>query len=220
RKRKSSVYTEQITLLYNNQTFQTQIIKIMNNPQSGQYFLAFWILFIGLFFTSVSSAQTGTVTVDFKNVSPKEIIENLESRTPYRFIYQDNIDLDSPKVTLKKDNVSIDGLLDELQELTGLNFRRNENNIAINKPGTEAKKKRLQGISGKIVDNYGIAVFDAIVTASPGKFTVFTDVNVDFILEIEPGFYDVEITAHSFASRFIQNIPVDAGNLTPLKLAL
>lgn len=193
----------------------------MNNPHSGQYFFAFWILFIGLFFNiTTATAQTGTVSVEFKNASPKDIIDNLESRTPYRFIYQDNINLDSPKVTLKKDNVSIDDLLEKLQELTGLNFRRNENNIAINKPDTEAKKKRLQGISGKIVDNYGIAVFDAIIVASPGNVTVFTDTDGDFTLELESGFYDVEITAQSFAPRFIQNIPVDSGNLTPLNLVL
>lgn len=193
----------------------------MNNKQSGYYSFPFWILFIIFFFTTLNiSAQTGTVSVEFKNASPKEIIENLESRTPYRFIYQDNINLDSPKVTLTKENVSIDEILKDLQELTGLNFRRNENNIAINKSDTDSKKKRTQGISGKIVDNYGLPLFDAVVIANPGGVTVFTDSEGGFILELDPGFYNVEVTIQGFNSRYIQNIPVSKGEVTPLNLGM
>jgi TonB-dependent receptor len=193
----------------------------MNIRHSRQFSFAALILFFILFFQTNVWAQNGTVSVDFNNSSPKHIIENLESRTPYRFVYQNDINLDSPKITLKKNNVSIDEVLAELQKLTGLNFKRNENNIAINKAiSPSSKKKRSQGISGKIVDNYGKPLFDAIIIANPGAVTMFTGNDGTFILELEPGFYNVEITAQGFTSRLIENIPVDAGNSTPLNIAL
>ncbi|GAA6765563.1 hypothetical protein AAFH68_14990 [Flavobacterium sp. CGRL1] len=114
----------------------------MNNDFSRQYALVLWILFFGVFLgTNTIYSQTGTVSVDFKNSSPQKIIDNLKSRTPYQFIYQKDLDLSSPLVTLKKDNVSIDEILSDLQKMTNLNFRRNENNIAVNSKDADKKKK-------------------------------------------------------------------------------
>lgn len=116
--------------------------SIMNNVFSKQFSIAFWILFFGLFLGANSmNAQSGTVSVDFKNSSPKEIFDNLESRTPYRFVYQNDMDLSAPRITLKKENVSIDEVLNELQTLTSLNFKRNDHNIAVNRKGTSKKKR-------------------------------------------------------------------------------
>ncbi|QOG00690.1 STN domain-containing protein [Flavobacterium sp. MDT1-60] len=115
----------------------------MNNDSSRQFITAFWILLFGLFLgTSTIYAQNGTVSVDFKNSSPQKIIDNLKTQTPYQFVYQKDLDLSTPLVTLKKDNVSIDEILDDLQNLTNLNFKRTENNIAV-KRNDVVKKKRM-----------------------------------------------------------------------------
>lgn len=115
----------------------------MNNDFSRQYALVLWILFFGVFLgTNTIYSQTGTVSVDFKNSSPQKIIDNLKSRTSYQFIYQKDLDLSSPLVTLKKDNVSIDEILSDLQKMTNLNFRRNENNIAVNSKDADKKKRK------------------------------------------------------------------------------
>ncbi|WKL48785.1 STN domain-containing protein [Flavobacterium pectinovorum] len=113
----------------------------MNNDFSRQF--AIWILFFGfLFGTHTIYSQTGTVSVDFKNSTPQKIIDNLKSQTPYQFIYQKDLDLSLPLVTLKKDNVSIDEILTDLQSMTNLNFRRNQNNIAVNSKDTGKKKRK------------------------------------------------------------------------------
>ena len=113
----------------------------MNNDFSRQF--AFWILFFGFFFgINTIYSQTGTVSVDFKNSSPQKIIDNLKSRTPYQFVYQKDLDLSVPLVTLKKENVFIDEILSDLQNLTNLNFRRNENNIAVNSKDAGKKKRK------------------------------------------------------------------------------
>src|SRR5687768_1982531 len=123
----------------------------MNNDSSRQFFTAIWILLFGLFLgTSTLYAQNGTVSVDFKNSSPQKIIDNLKSQTPYQFVYQKDLDLSTPLVTLKKDNVSIDEILADLQNLTNLSFRRTENNIAVKRNDSSQKKKNGK-ITGKVV---------------------------------------------------------------------
>ena len=127
------------------------------NDYLRQFPVAVQILFFSLFLSLTNAySQTGSVSVDFKNASPKEIFENLESRTPYRFIYQKDIDFSKPLITLKKDNVSIDAVLNELQTLTNLNFRRNNTNIAVNKKMASAKNSEIfqEKLSIKMVLHY------------------------------------------------------------------
>ncbi|MEO4005695.1 MULTISPECIES: TonB-dependent receptor [unclassified Flavobacterium] len=191
----------------------------MNNTIFKRLPALFRLTLFGYFLGMVNLlAQTGTVSVDYKNASPKEIIENLESRTPYRFIYQNTTTLNTPRITLKKENVAIDVLLGELQQLTTLNFRRNGNNIAVH--NRDAAKKKKQGITGRVVDGYGAPLYDAMVLTQPGAKLTFTDNNGDFVLDLEPGNYAVEISAQEYTTQLIENVPVQEGQTTPLNVAL
>lgn len=190
----------------------------MNNDLSKQCKIAAWILFFGLFFgANAMLAQSGTVSVDFKNTSPKEIIENLESRTPYKFVYQKDIDLDAPRITLKKDNVSIDEVLKELQVLTNLNFRRNENNIAVNKKAPQKKKGK---ITGKVVDNTGLTLPGATIQIVGTGLATISDADGNYTIAIEPGTYTVEVSFISFQTQIITGVQVSEDDATPLSIAL
>lgn len=192
----------------------------MNNNFSGHFKRVFWILFFGLLLsTNAIYAQTGTVSVDFKNASPKEIIENLESRTPYRFVYQSGIDLDSPRVTLKKDNVSIDEILKELQALTGLNFKRNENNIAINKKDT-SKKKAEGKIIGTVLDSQGLPLPGADVKVMGTDKYAQSDSDGNYSIELPVGIYTLQVTFLSYQTQNITGVAVNEDKATPLNMAL
>ena len=169
----------------------------MNNEFSRRFVVALWILFFGVFFgTNSINAQTGTVSVDFKNSSPQKIIDNLKSRTPYQFVYQKDLDLDLPLVTLKKDNVSIDEILSDLQNMTNLNFRRNENNIAVNSKDGDKKKKKGK-ITGKVVDVKGLSLPGVNIKVAELSIGAQSDIDGNYVLELEPGEYTIEISAIS-----------------------
>jgi len=193
-------------------------LSIMNNAFSKQSSIAIRILFFCLFFgTTILRAQSGTVSVDFKNASPKEIIENLESRTPYKFVYQKDINLDLPRITLKKENVSIDEMLKEMQSLTNLNFMRNENNIAvINKPSVKKKGK----ISGKTVDNTGLSLPGATIKLVENGLSAIADSDGNYSLATEPGIYTVEASYMSYQTQKITGVKVIENSITPLNIAL
>ncbi|RKR04950.1 TonB-dependent receptor [Flavobacterium sp. 90] len=192
----------------------------MNNEFSRRFAVALWILFFGVFFgTNSIYAQTGTVSVDFKNSSPQKIIDNLKSRTPYQFVYQKDLDLDLPLVTLKKDNVSIDEILSDLQNMTNLNFRRNENNIAVNSKDGDKKKKKGK-ITGKVVDVKGLSLPGVNIKVAELSIGAQSDIDGNYVLELEPGEYTIEISAISFQTQKITGVKVLENGETPLVVSL
>lgn len=192
----------------------------MNNDFSRQYFAAIWILVLGFFLgTNTIYSQTGTVSVDFKNSSPQKIIDNLKSQTPYQFVYQKDLDLSFPLVTLKKDNVTIDEVLNDLQSLTNLDFRRTDNNIAV-KRNEAAKKKRRGKITGKVVDNNGLSLPGANIKVIETGFGTQSDIDGNYVLELEAGEYTIEISVISFQTQKITNVKVTEGEDTPLVVSL
>ena len=184
-----------------------------------QFSIAVRILFFGLFLGTITLyAQTGTVSVDFKNASPKEIFDNLESRTPYRFIYQKDIDLSKPLIKLKKENVVIDDVLKEIQLLTNLNFRRNNTNIAVNKKISSAKK--VGQILGKVVDKTGFSLPGATLKIIETGATTVSDIDGNYSFDLEEGIYTLEISYVSFQTQKITGIEVAEGSGTILNIAL
>lgn len=190
----------------------------MNNDFSRQF--AIWILFFGfLFGTQTIYSQTGTVSVDFKNATPQKIIDNLKSQTPYQFVYQKDLDLSLPLVTLKKDNVSIDEILTDLQGLTNLNFRRNQNNIAVNSKDSGKKKKKGK-ITGKVVDVNGLSLPGVNIKVTQLSVGAQTDIDGHYVLEVEAGEYTIEISAISFQTQKITGVKVLEDQETPLVVSL
>ncbi|PWB27679.1 TonB-dependent receptor [Flavobacterium sp. HTF] len=189
------------------------------NDYLRQFPVAVQILFFSLFLGLTNAySQTGSVSVDFKNASPKEIFENLESRTPYRFIYQKDIDFSKPLITLKKDNVSIDAVLNELQTLTNLNFRRNNTNIAVNKKMASGKK--LGNISGKVVDKNGLALPGATVKIVETNTATVSDFDGNYEFSLELGVYSLEVSFVSFQTQKITDIKLSGASNIVLNVVL
>lgn len=190
----------------------------MNDFFSKQSSIASWIFFFGIFLNVWHlQAQTGTVSVDFKNSSPKEIIENLESRTPYKFVYQKDISLDAPRITLKRENITIDELLDDLGSLTSLNFMRNENNIAVNRKAAPKKKGK---IAGKAVDNVGLPLPGATIRVLEIGVAAIADDHGNYSLVSETGVYTVEASFVSYQTQKITGVRVTDSDSTPLDIVL
>lgn len=182
------------------------------NDYFRQFPIAIQMLFFSIFFGITNAySQSGTISVDFKNASPKEVFENLESRTPYRFIYQKDIDFSKPLISLKKNDITINDLLNELQKLTSLNFRRNNNNIAVNKKTASGKK--LGSISGKIVDKNGLALSGASVKVAETANATVSDFDGNYSFDLEDGIYSIEVSYVSFQTQKITGIQLDGSNI-------
>lgn len=134
-------------------------------------------------------------------------------------MYQKDLDLSLPHITLKKDNVSIDEILSDLQNMTNLNFRRNENNIAVNSKDA-AKKKKKGKITGKVVDVNGLSLPGANIKVAQLSLGTQSDIDGNYVLELEPGEYTIEISVISFQTQKITGVRVNEGMETPLVVSL
>lgn len=175
-----------------------------------------WILLLLLNFNNVF-AQSGTVSVDFNNATPEQIIKNLESRTPYRFVYPEGLDLTGPGVTLKKENVSIDEVLQALQAVTNLNFKRTENNIAVNKKQTPKKKGK---VTGKVVDAAGLSLPGASILIIGTPISAVADMDGNYSLTVDAGSYTIEFSFMSFQTQKVSDVVVTGDTGTVLNIVL
>jgi outer membrane receptor protein involved in Fe transport len=188
----------------------------MNHVPLRRFPRTLWAL---LFFFTIGSlfAQSGTVSVDFKNASPAEIIKNLESRTPYRFVYPEGLDLSGPAITIKKENVSIDEVLKVLRLQTNLDFRRTENNIAVNK---KQNTKKPGKITGKVIDESGLSLPGATIRVIETGTTTVADNYGNYSLSLNPGSYTIEVILMFFQTKKITDVVVKNKEETILNIAL
>lgn len=190
----------------------------MNYAFLRQFQLAFYFLIFTAFIGSTNlHAQTANISIDLQNASPKEIITYLEKNTSYKFVYQENTNLAKPRINLKKNNVSIDSLLSDLQELTNLNFRRNGNTIAVN---TKSKQKKPGKITGKVVDEAALSMPGATVRVIETGFTTLTDAEGNYSITLEPGTYTIEASFISFQTKKTTQVEVSEAATTTLNIVL
>lgn len=137
-----------------------------------------------LFAFTGASAQTGKVTVNLKGASVKELFNQIESQTNYRFSYR-NVEVDKrPEITVSAKNVELkDVLTRELSKL-GLRYIVSGNTIVI----MEAKETLsvAQGVvKGKVLDSDGMPVVGATVKQEGASNGTITDIDGAFTLNVD-----------------------------------
>ncbi len=98
--------------------------------------------------TLLAQQTTQRITTDKKNVSPLNVLQEIEKQTSFRFIYAKNINLEKPLVSLSFKEVDINTVLRELQNQTGLSFLVNGSTISVKRENNATHGK----ISGTIVE--------------------------------------------------------------------
>lgn len=128
-------------------------------------------------------AQTGTVTVNLKNATVKDLFDVIEKQTTYRFSYRD-VEVQG------KNNVSVNVKNEELKTLLTRELTKNEltytvsgNKIVITP--LNRQKPETGTVSGRVLDANGEPVIGATVVekGASGNGTV-TDVDGYFTLKI------------------------------------
>ena len=98
--------------------------------------------------------QTATVVIDAnKKVSADEVFDLIMNQTDYKFIYQEGIFKNLPKIALSKGTISTKNLLERTLSVGNFDFEYNSNKTIIIK--TKAVKKVIvqnREISGTIKD--------------------------------------------------------------------
>ncbi len=147
-----------------------------------------------LFMLFLSCSLFSQVTVDIKNKPIKEVLKEIESKTPFRFFYNTDLKGLDQVVSLKISDGNIDATLKQLLSGSEINYQKQDNNIILLMPKKAAStpdgKKKITGI---IKDDKGETAIGASIivkgvptigttTNNEGQFTLDVPQNATLIV--------------------------------------
>jgi TonB-linked SusC/RagA family outer membrane protein len=154
------------------------------------------------------------INISLKNVSLKKALKEIERKTDYRFVYNDDLLSAAPETSVDITDGSLNETLDKLLTNTQLVYRVSDNNLVI----ISAKGKEAQDISvtGTVTDSKGEGLPGVTIKIKGTGNGTATDVNGKFKLNVpSTGNVVLVVTYIGFKT---QEIAV--GNRTQLSIVL
>ena len=124
------------------------------------------LLLVAMFSIRASTYSQTKVNLELNNTTIETILERIEQKTDFRFIYKINdVDLDR-KISIHAKNEPIDVVLDKLFKGTSTDFKVKDSQIILKKldvQKTETIVLVKQTIKGKVIDENGMPLPGATV---------------------------------------------------------
>lgn len=156
------------------------LIACKGNENNGMFRTIMLSLCLFAFFGVY--AQTGTVTVNLKNATVKDLFDVIEKQTTYRFSYRD-VEVQG------KNNVSVNVKNEELKTLLTRELTKNElaytvsgNKIVV----TPLRQRKAESgtVSGRVLDANGEPIIGATIIEKGTSNGTVTDFNGNFTLNV------------------------------------
>lgn len=133
-----------------------------------------------------ASAQTGTVSINVKNTSVKELFSAIEKQTSYRFSYRDAEIKNKTGITVKVKNEELKSVLSRELAKHGLTYQVSGNKIIVT-PLKQQKKGAVRQVKGRVVDAKGEPIIGATVMEKGTTNGTITDFDGNFVLDVAEG---------------------------------
>lgn len=144
------------------------------------------LLSVFLLIGSVGFAQNPNqkISITVQNVSIKELIKVIESKTTYTVVYRDALVDDKKDISINEENKPLIDVLKSSLSTKGLQVVFNNNTIVITKKNAEPQiTNKTKIVSGVVLDEKGLPVIGASVIIPGTTIGVATDINGRFTLE-------------------------------------
>jgi TonB-dependent receptor len=162
------------------------MIKRMKFPFKKCDWMKVGLLTVYLMVGSVLMAQNPNqkITLNVQNISLKELIKQVESKTTYTVVYRDLLVDDKKDITINEENKPLVDILKTCLSAKGLQVVFNNNTIVITKKNAEPQiTNKPKKVSGVVLDEKGLPVIGASIIIPGTSIGVATDVNGRFKLE-------------------------------------
>ncbi len=147
------------------------------------------LIFLFLFICSLHVSATGyaqrVFTLNMKNVSVDEVLDQLQKESDYRFFYNNRQVKALEKVSIVVENETLANILDRILNKK-LSYQILEDNIVIISP-PKASGNMDQPIQGTVMDEKGLPLSGVSVQIKGTKRGVTTDAKGIFAIDAEPG---------------------------------
>jgi TonB-linked SusC/RagA family outer membrane protein len=140
----------------------------------------------------LSYTQNARVTINKRNATIKEILNEIEKQTDYLFIYNNEVNTNE-KVSVKAKQEAVSSILNSMLKYKDMNYSMEGNHIILSTNTNESPKSKIEAnnqqqkkrISGTVFDEKGQPIIGAnIIEAGTTNGTV-TDIDGKFSLSVE-----------------------------------
>lgn len=147
--------------------------------------LSFAIILISCLHVSAGGFSQSRISVDFQSIQLKKALSFIEKKSNFRFLYNEDLVINAPPITLTMSNAEVTEILSRLFDRSGLTYQIMANNLVVLKNGG-AKRADIQ-VSGKVMSatGEGIASVNVLVkgtttgtaTDTSGNYTIMAPEN-------------------------------------------
>lgn len=134
--------------------------------------------------TSVVQQETGKITLNLKNASMKELLDEIHSQTGLDFMYSNEQFADMKEITLKVKNESVEKVLKQVFGNNGYDYQIKGKIVTLRKRKLNANQ--AYEVQGTVYDAEGIPVIGATVMVKGTHTGVVTDVNGHYQINVKP----------------------------------
>jgi len=165
----------------------------------------FMVLFLCCIIQTISTkafSQTTELSLNLKNVSVEQVLNQIEAKTTYRFLYNKNMVDVNHKVSIvcKKQNVS--QTLDQIFKGLDIAYTINGKQIVLSKIEKRPVSNTTKKVNGTITDEKGEPIIGATVLVEGESAGTITDVNGKFALTV-PSDSKIKISYIGFESKLV-----------------
>ena len=155
------------------------------------FILLFTCVFCSM--AELSYTQNARVTINKRNVTLKEVLNEIESQTDYLFIYNNEVNTNET-VSVKAKQQAVSNVLSVLLKNRDLNYAMEGNHIILSTiekslvtaetPSANIAQQQRKTITGTVVDGVGIPIIGANIVESGTTNGTVTDVDGRFSLSV------------------------------------
>lgn len=127
-------------------------------------------------------AQT-KITLKVENTELKQVLSQIEKKTQYRFLYNQNVLKNTGKVTLNAENASLTQVLDQLLQGTAIRYKLFSADLIVLNTEDQPMPADIR-VSGKITDADGKPIEGASVVVKRGTSGTAADAEGNFSLTV------------------------------------
>lgn len=130
-------------------------------------------------------SQNTVISLDLKNVSIEQVLNEIEAKTSYRFLYnKDLVDL-SAKVSIVVKQKSVSKILDQVLVGTDITSSINGKQIVLSKIEKRSTTESTKKVNGVVTDDKGEPIIGATVVVVGVSTGTITDVRGNFVVNTQ-----------------------------------
>jgi TonB-linked SusC/RagA family outer membrane protein len=183
------------------------------------FILLFTCVFCSM--AEIGHTQNARVTINKRNSTLREVLNEIEKQTDYLFIYNDEVDTNE-KVSLRTKRQAVSSVLNSLLRNKDMDYSMEGNHVILS-PRKESEKisettitlqQQKKTITGKVTDESGEPIIGANIVEKGTTNGTVTDVNGSFSFQVDLN-ADIQVSYIGYLDQ-----EVNAGGKTILNIIL